>query len=240
MLYNPKEYLSDIKDLFEKIAVTKESKILDTCVGPGFFSTELLKEGYSLSTSDKNPSMIVPFQRAIKELGISHSTTISPWLELPKHFKNDSFDLLFNRGNSFIYAAGGWNEMATVNREESLDFMKRTLRVYYDLLKPGGYLYIDKFRDSEIPDKKVVARLNIESKQDQEDIIFYVERKPEQNVRFAQMLLRDKDGKEKGLPNVAYDLSEDEMETLLEDVGFKINKLPIKSERHFVVWLAKK
>ena len=118
--------------------------------------------------------------------------------------------------------------------------MKKTLQVYYDLLKPGGYLYIDKFRDSEIPDKKVVARLSIEDIPDQEDIIFYVERKPEQSVRFAQMLLRDKNGKEKGLPNVAYDLSEDEMETLLKSVGFKVSRPSIKSERHFAVWLAQK
>lgn len=240
LLYNPKEYLKNIESLFEKIGVTRESKILDTCVGPGFLATDLLKEGYSLSTSDKNPNMIVPFQQTIRELGLQHTTTISSWLDLPKHFKKESFDLLFNRGNSFIYAAGGWHEMISINKKESLAQMKKTLEVYYDLLKPGGYLYIDKFRDSEIPDKKVVARLNIENKEITEDIIFYVERKPEQSVRFAQMLLRDKEGKEKGLPNVAYDLSIDELETMLKDVGFKVEKLSVTAERHFVVWLAQK
>lgn len=118
--------------------------------------------------------------------------------------------------------------------------MKKTLEVYYNLLKLGGSLYIDKFRDSEIPDKKVVARLNIESTKEQEDLVFYVERKPEQKVRFAQLLYRDKAGKEKGIPNVAYDLSEDEMDGLLKSVGFKVSKPSIKSERHFVVWLAQK
>ena len=240
LLYDTEAYLGDMKNLFEKIGITKESKLLDTCVGPGFFSTELLKDGYSLSTADKNPHMILPFQQTLKELGINHSTTISSWLDLERHFKNESFDMLFNRGNTFIYAAGGWNEMTTVSREQSLALMKKTLEVYYNLLRPGGYLYIDKFRDSEIPDKKVVARLNIEKDKKQEDLVFYVERKPEQNVRFAQMLFRDKDGKEKGLPNIAYDLSEDEMETLLRSVGFKVNRLPIKSERHFAVWLAQK
>jgi hypothetical protein len=184
--------------------------------------------------------MIVPFQQTIKELGLQHTTTISSWLDLPKHFKNESFDLLLNRGNSFIYAAGGWHEMISIKKNESLSLMRETLKIYYDLLKTGGYLYIDKFRDSEIPDKKVVARLDIENKQTTEDIIFYVERKPEQSVRFAQMLLRDNAGKEKGLPNVAYDLSADEMETMLKDVGFKVEKLPVTAERHFMVWLAKK
>jgi cysteine desulfurase/selenocysteine lyase len=240
LLYDPQEYFADMETLFEKIGVTKDSNILDTCVGPGFFSTELLKGGYNLSTADKNPNMIVPFQNTLKEMGIEHSTTISSWLDLGKHFKEESFDFLMNRGNSFIYAAGGWNQMATITKDDSLDLMKKTLKTYYDLLKPGGYLYIDKFRDSEIPDKKVAARLEIENTKDQKDIVFYVERKPEQSVRFAQMLLRDKNGIEKGLPNIAYDLSADEMESLLKEVGFKIQKPIIKSERHFTVWLAQK
>jgi len=240
LLYDTEAYLADMKNLFEKIGITKQSKLLDMCVGPGFFSTELVKDGYNLATSDKNPYMIIPFQESLKESGINHTVIISSWLDLPKHFKKESFDMLFNRGNTFIYAAGGWNEAITVHREETLALMKRTLEVYFDLLRPGGYLYIDKFRDSEIPDKKVVARLNIKNTGEQEDLVFYVERKPDQQVRFAQMLLRDKTGKERGIPNVAYDLSEDEMESLLKSVGFKINKLQIKSERHFSVWLAQK
>lgn len=240
LLYDPDAYVNDVKNLFVKIGITKDSSVLDTCVGPGFFVTELLKDGFQIKTADKNSNMIVPFQNSLRELGIDHATTISSWLDLPKHFKKDSFDLLFNRGNSFIYAAGGWNEMVAVDRDESLAKFRETLKVYYDLLKPGGYLYIDKFRDSEIPDRKVVARLDIKDSQEQKDIVFYVERKPEANVRFAQMLLRDEHGEEKGLPNVAYDLSEDEMENLLKEVGFKIQKPFIKSERHFVVWLAQK
>jgi len=55
------------------------------------------------------------------------------------------------------------------------------------------------------------------------------------------MLLRDENGKEEGLPNIAYDLTEDEMEDLLKEVGFKsIERLKLKNEKHFVVWLAKK
>ena len=240
LLYDPKAYYSEMEELFKKIGITKQSKLLDTCVGPGFFATELLKDCYQLSTSDKNPNMIVPFRNTLKEIGINHSTTISPWLELGTHFKPASFDMLFNRGNSFIYAAGGWNQMTDITREEALRIMKETLQVYYELLKPGGYLYIDKFRDSEIPDKKVAARLNIENPKDQKDLVFYVERKPEQSVRFAQMLLRDKYGNEQGLPNVAYDLSSDELESLLNEVGFAVERPIIKSERHFAVWLAQK
>lgn len=240
LLYNPEEYFSDIEKLFNKIGVDKESKILDTCVGPGFFSTELLKNNYNLTTSDKNPNMIIPFSETLKENGIEHKTVISDWIDLDKKFSDESFDLLFNRGNSFIYAPGGWNEMIKVDKEAALNRMLEVLKIYYKLLKPGGYLYVDKFKDSEIPAKKVVAKLDIEKDNTQKDIVFYVERKPEEQVRFAQMLLRDTDGKEVGLPNVAYDLSSDEMENMLKEAGFKFEKINLKSERHFDIWLAQK
>lgn len=241
LIYDPSAYVSEMTELFGKLDITKQSAILDTCVGPGFFITELLKLSYNVATADKNEYMIVPFQETLKELGIEHHATITPWLGLKGHFKDASFDLLLNRGNSFIYAAGGWSERIVVDEARSLAVFKDTLRIYYDLLKPGGYLYIDKFRDAEIPDKKVVARLNIKKTGEQKDVVFYVERKPEDKMRFAQMLLRDKEGNEVGLPNMAYDLSEDEMELLLKEVGFRsVKRINVKAEKHFVVWLAQK
>ena len=43
------------------------------------------------------------------------------------------------------------------------------------------------------------------------------------------------------LTGLVYDLSEAEMDELLNKVGFKkIEKLNLKEERHFVVWLAQK
>ena len=40
---------------------------------------------------------------------------------------------------------------------------------------------------------------------------------------------------------MAYDLTEDEMEDLLRETGFReVKKLKLRTERHFVVWLAKK
>lgn len=151
--------------------------------------------------------------------------------------------MLFNRGNSFTYAAGGWNENLPINKEKSLKEFYETLKVYYNLLKPGGYLYIDKFRDSEVPDRKVAARLEIKETGEEKDVIFLVDRKPEENVRFAQLSLRDVgDNSEKiMLIGTVYDLSEAEMEGLLKKVGFKkVEKIYLKEEKHFAVWLAQK
>jgi len=57
-----------------------------------------------------------------------------------------------------------------------LNTLKKTLRVYYDLLKKGGYLYVDKYRDSEILAKKTVATLKIKKTKEKKEIVFYVER----------------------------------------------------------------
>ncbi|MEK6927672.1 MAG: aminotransferase class V-fold PLP-dependent enzyme [Nanoarchaeota archaeon] len=241
LLYDVEEYADEIVELFKNLGISKKSKLLDSCVGPGFFCAELLERGYSLSTSDKSKDMIKPFVSELKERGIEHETIISDWLHLDKHFKKNSFDMMFNRGNAFIYASGGWNEKIKVDKKKSIKAYKDTLKVYFDLLKKGGYLYIDKFKDSEVPAKKVVARLINKSNNEKKDIVFYVERRPDEGVRYAQMLLRDTNGKEEGLPNMAYDLTEDEMEDLLKEVGFsEVKKVKLRTERHFVVWLAKK
>lgn len=240
LLYDIDEYMEEMEELFGKKGIDKKSKILDTSVGPGFFVQELLENGYNVSTSDKNPKMLAPFKEYLKERGIKHETVISDWKDLDKHFKPSTFDLLLNRGNTFILANGGWHEKIVINRKQTLKAMEICLKVYYKILKKGGYLYIDKFRDSEIPDKKVVATLKNKTTKEKKDVIFYVERVPDENIRYAQMLLRDKNGRETGLPNMTYDLTENEMEDLLKKVGFKVNKINLKSERHFVVWLAKK
>lgn len=240
LLYDIKDYTDEIKGLFKKIKINKKSQILDTCVGPGFFTTELLKEGYNISTADKNKYMIEPFEQNLKNLGIKHNTTISSWINLKKHFKNNYFDLLFNRGNTMIYANGGWNEEVAINKKESIKAIKKTLKIYHDLLKKGGYLYVDKYKDSEIPSEKMVANLKITKTKEKKGIFFYVDRQPENNVRFAKLILREDNGKDKEFYGKAYDLTEDEMESLLIEVGFKVEKLKLNSEKHFVVWLARK
>ena len=240
LLYNVDNYTSEIEDLFKELNITKKSKILDTSVGPGFFTKEMILKGYSIQTADKSKRMIKSFADELQQLGIKHETTISTWLDLPKHYKKESFNFLFNRGNTIMYANGGWNEEKPVNKKESLTALRKTLQVYYHLLKKGGYLYVDKYKDEEIPAKKTVATLKIKKTKEKKDIVFYVERRPKNDVRYAQMLLRDSSGKEEGIPNMAYDLTEDEMETMLKEVGFKIKRLNLKSEKHFVVWLAQK
>jgi cysteine desulfurase / selenocysteine lyase len=240
LLYDINDYLSDMKSLFSTLNINKKSKILDTCVGPGFFAKELIQEGFNLTTMDESNKYVKPLEDDLKKLGIKHKILESNWLNMPKHFKNNSYDLLLNRGNSIIFANGGLLENKPVNKEQTLDKIKQTLKIYYDILNKGGYLYIDKYRDSEVPSEKVVAKLKIEETKETKHVIFNVERNPEQEYRYASIILRDDKGDDSQIFNKIYDLTEDEMETLLKEVGFTVKKLKLKSEKHFIVWLAQK
>jgi len=240
LLYDIEDYLGEMENLFSKLKINKKSKIIDTCVGPGFFIKELLNKDYDVSTMDESKDNVKPFLDDIKELGINHKTTICPWLDMKKHYKSNSFDFMLNRGNSFIFANGGLLEKIPVDKKKTLQAMKKTLKIYYDLLKKGGYLYIDKYRDSEVPSEKVVAKLKIKETKEEKNVVFNVERNPSENYRYASIILRDKQGDDSTVFNKVYDLTEDEMESLLKEVGFKVEKINLKSEKHFVVWLARK
>jgi len=54
-------------------------------------------------------------------------------------------------------------------------------------------------------------------------------------------MIRENQQNEKVVPNVTYNLSEQELEKILYDVGFlSVDKLNLNSENNFVAYLAKK
>ncbi len=240
LLYNINNYYDEMIELFKNINITKESKILDTCVGPGFFIKELLENEYNVSTMDKSRKNVELFYKDLKKIGINHHVKNCTWLNMKKYYKDNSFDLLLNRGNSIIFANGGLMEEIKIDRHKTLKVLRKTLKIYYDLLKKGGYLYIDKYKDSEVPAEKIAAKLHILSTKEKKNLVFKVERRPEKKYRYASMILRDDSHEDENVFNRVYDLTENELEDSLKSVGFKIKKLKLKSERHFVVWLAQK
>ena len=178
------------------------------------------------------------FQEKAKEHNVSNKIKKIAWDEIPKNYKKENFDFIFCRGNSFIYADGGWNQTQEVNKEKSLGSYKKTLKIFYDSLKPGGYIYIDKFMDNETPHKDLVAKIEIDGIKN--DLLFFTEKMPEKGIRKAMMLRRDNKGNESGTPNITYNLNNNELEKMMIEIGFKFKKLKIKAETHFTIWLAQK
>jgi len=238
-LYDKKKYLSEVISLFKKIAISKKSLILDSSAGTGFIALYLRKKGYSVNCMDPMDDEISVFKRKAKKLGTSQQIKKIFWTNIPTTYKKNKFNFIFCRGNSFIYADGGWNEKQKINKKSALKSYKQTLQIFYNQLKVGGFLYIDKFPDNEISHKNLVGFIQIKN-QKKEDLLFYTKRIPKKRSREAMMIRKKTNGKEEGIPNITFDLKEKELEEMMKKVGFKVQKLKLKSEKHFVVWLAKK
>jgi hypothetical protein len=178
------------------------------------------------------------FKERALENGVSHEISKIAWKEIPENYEKETYDFIFCRGNSFIYADGGWNKNQEVNRESSLESYEETLKIFYDALKSGGYLYVDKFPDNEKLQKETVAKIKVEGKL--EELIFFTEKMPEKRMRKASMIRKNSDAIETGIPNVTYNLSGTELEEMMRKIGFEFEKIKIKSETHFDVWLARK
>jgi SAM-dependent methyltransferase len=239
MLYDKDKYVKEILNIFKKNGITKKSKILDASAGTGFIALHLRKMGYNIECMDPMDDEIKVFKRKARKLGVSTSIKKARWDDIPEVYKNKKFDFIFCRGNSFIYADGGWNKKQRVSVKSSLKSYKNTLNIFYNQLIGGGYLYLDKFPDNEVPHKDVACYIKIGSKE-KEELLFYTKKTPAKRYREARAIRRKSDGSESSLPNMTFDLKEKEVESIMKKNGFGFEKLNLKSEKHFVVWLAKK
>jgi len=239
LLYVSEEYKKDLENLFDKLRMTKESKIIDTSAGGGFPGIELIKDGYNVTCVDGFDDQVELFSLKAKKQGLMNTCIKALWKDLPTMFPNDSFDFLFCRGNSFIYAGGAWNSMIKIDANESIKNYKETLAIFYNLLKPGGKIYIDKFKDDETTHREKVCEIKI-GEGESENLVFWTQRFPEQKIREASMIRETAQG-EKKVPGITYDLSAAELESFLTETGFQnIQKINVPSEKHFDVWIAQK
>jgi len=238
-LYNKKHYCTEILNVFKHIGINKESNILDSCAGTGFIALHLREQGYTLDCMDLMDDEIRVFKRKAQELGVDKKILKRAWKDIPQTYKNKTYDFIFCRGNSFIYADGGWNQKNTISEKSSLNSYKKTLQIFYNQLNNGGYLYIDKFPDNEKPHKDLVAYIQVNNKE-KGKLFFYTKKISYLKYREAAMIRRDPDEKESYIPNITYDLKGKQLESMLKEIGFTIKKLKLKSETHFTTWLAQK
>ena len=114
-----------------------------------------------------------------------------------------------------------------------------TLQIFYDLLRPGAWMYVDKFKDEETTHYEKVCEVQV-GNNPVEELIFWTERFPEKNIRQASMIRKSGDI-EKKTPNITYNLSGEELESTFKKAGFKnIEKINLPNENHFSVWIAQK
>ncbi len=239
MLYTPDKFVDEFSSLLEKHGVTKVSAILDSAAGSGFPALDMVEKGFlNIACIDVSDDQIRLLNKRAESKNLSIRSHKVSWDKIPEHFKNKKFKAIICKG-SLWYAAGGWNKEYVPERESSLSVIKNTLKIFHSMLDVGGILYVDKFKDDEINHRDTVGIFNVG--ENKKELIFYTHRDQEKKIRRAAMIVKDTEtGKEESLPNVTYDLKEEEMESLLTEVGFSFTKSNLKQEKFFTNWLATK
>lgn len=240
LLYNIEDYLKDIENMFASKGINKQSKIIDVSAGGGFPSLDLIEQGYEIDCFDASDDEVELFNKKSRKKELDIKCEKRFWEEIPSLNKNEEYDFLFCRGNSFIYAGGGWNENTHIQEENSKKAYLDTLKNFYSLLKDGGYMYIDKFKDTETSHYEKVGEIKI-GNEPNKDLIFWTERFPDINIRKASMIIQSKDGEREAVPNITYDLKEDELVKMIKEAGFSsVEEVELPSETHFKAWLCRK
>lgn len=239
-LYDEQTYCDELENILSERGLSKDSQILDVSAGGGFPALELIERGYQIDSADGFADEVELYNKRSLERGLTSTCKEAMWSELPSKFEVGKYDLLLCRGNSFIYANGGWNQETIIDPSNAIAGYTDTARIFARMLKPGGFLYIDKFTDSETTHKEKVAHIQVKN-EEPEDIVFWTERLSEQKLRRASMLRRQKDGSEASIPNVSYDLTFPELDVILKNAGFiEISPISLSSEKIFETLLARK
>lgn len=227
----------DMVELLEKYDVSDSSAVLDTCVGGGTSGVQLLSRGFSLTTADGSAEMLTSFREKLHARGMRHEPVLAQWRDFPRVFRGRHFDALICCGNSLIYAGGHWNHEGEIDREWALDGVREALTIFRRMLSSGGILLVDKPSDNEQATEEQVAELLIGS--DAYDAFFSV--RFDGDRRTAQILLRHQvTGEELGTPNVAYRLTNAELEGLFVAAGFSsFERVARGVNDHFPLWIAK-
>lgn len=237
LLYEPEKFVEGFSKLLSEHGVNKDSKILDTCAGSGFPSLDMCGNGYeNITCVDGTKDQIALFNKKAENKNLEIRSQLCTWQELPQHFEAEKFKALICKG-SVWYAGGGWNKDSQPTREDSLNALKETLKIFYSLLESKGVLYLDKFKDDEVDHKDKVGMFTVQGKK--KDLLFYTRRDREAGIRRAKMIIKDVEtGAEEGLPNVTYDLKAEELEQVLKEVGFSVVRPNFPEEKFFATWLA--
>jgi hypothetical protein len=172
LLYNISDYIRDIEELFSSKGINKFSKIIDISAGGGFPALDLSLQGYTIDCIDSSDDQVKLFNKKAEEYKLNIRCKRAFWRDIPSFNKNNEYDFLFCRGNSFIYAGGGWNVEQNINEIEVKKAFEQTLQFFYSLLKSGGYMYIDKFKDTEVSHYKTVCEIKVAGGEN-EKLIFW-------------------------------------------------------------------
>lgn len=237
-IYDKPLYVQELLEILDKYKITKKSLILDAGCGSGFPTLNLIEKGYRVIGTDKSSEMVRQIQINAHKRDISIEAYYIMWSELSKRF-DSIFDFAYCRGNSLVYAAS-W-EQNWIVPDRSREEIRKAIRNFYDVLKPGGAFYIDLTNKNEKPHKEKLGV--VETQHGPIDITWEIERDMKNKVRTWTITLKFlTSGLEKIYPSYSYLLSGDELINFFQTAGFnKIDQyVPVKGEGNYDVFIAQK
>ena len=123
----PAEFAASFDDVLSLLP--SNAHVLDCSCGTGQLAVGLAGRGMRVVATDASEAMIRRTAALAEEFGASVRAVRASWEELPDHFEDDTFDMVFCVGNSLHHAAGA------AGRGAALESMSRILR-------PGGHLVL--------------------------------------------------------------------------------------------------
>ncbi len=122
------------------------NKILDASLGTGFDSVTLIQNGFDVTSVDLSEAMIEIAKKNASKYSVTLNAIQSNWIDLDKKVTG-KFDAVICLGNSFAC------EMDSNNRDISF-------RNWSQLIKPNGYLLVDRRNYESLLTKKYVDEMS--------------------------------------------------------------------------------
>ena len=123
----PAEFAAPFNDVLSLLP--SNAHVLDCSCGTGQLAVGLAGRGMQVVATDASEAMVRRTAELSEKFGASVRAVRANWEELPDHFEDDTFDMVFCVGNSLHHAAGA------TGRGAALESMSR-------LLRPGGRLVL--------------------------------------------------------------------------------------------------
>lgn len=213
--------------------------ILDCAGGNGFPSIELRKLGFDVTYSDGSKLMFDFFIQKLKESGLQIPHFFVDWKQLSTKIRQ-KFDAVLCHGNSLIYV-DSWDENNI--SEISRDNIKQSLQEFYNVLKNGGFLYVDTTNKKEFnqPTYPIIEEFGekiIDGKKIK--LTWELTHDYQKKIRTWKSILNI-DGQSHEFVYYSYLLAHDDLISLLKEVDFsEVEETQIDGENNYNVYVAYK
>lgn len=225
-LRNGRLYVNSLEELLISKGVKESDMIIDVAGGFGFPTIDLAKRGWQILYMDGSQEMLA---RAVRNAQLQNAPTYIftfqctgcvnvPWQELGENISSESFEALICTGNSLPYIVS-WGK-SNPDLSESRKQILSALNHFHRILTPNGVLYIDKQPEAQEYAVEDVGEIELEGKK--YNVITTFNNDKVNRVRNWTLKTKNLETREeKEYPSRGYLILENELVSLLTEVGFK-------------------